>query len=70
MLKWLLVIAVVVGIYYFFIKKKPMLKAEKPTKKEQSSELVECTVCGTFCSVSEAFIKERRYYCSQECLDA
>ncbi len=70
MLKWLLVIAVVVGVYYFFIKKKPLRVVPKKSVKEQSSETVACVVCGTYCSVEEAFIKQRKYYCSKECMEA
>ncbi len=70
MLKWLLVIVVVAGIYYFFIKKKPLKTSTKSTMEEHSSEMVACVTCGTYCSVGDAFIKERRYYCSKECMEA
>ncbi len=69
MLKWLVVIAVIAGVYYFFIKKKPLKTSAENAAKEQSDEMVACVVCGTYCSVGDAFIKERRYYCSKECMD-
>jgi len=71
MLKWLLVIAVVAGVYYFFIKKSPV-KSFKGGAKEMkdSDEMVECFTCKTYCSADEAFIKQSRFYCSKECMEA
>ncbi len=70
MLKWLLVLAVIAGVYYFFIKKKPLKTSVKSTEKEPSSDMVACVVCGTYCSLADALIKERQYYCSKECMEA
>jgi uncharacterized protein len=70
MLKWLLVIAVVVGIYFFFIKKKPIQGHRASEDVKESDEMVACISCQTFCSVNEAFIKEGKYYCSKECMEA
>lgn len=69
MLKWLLVIAVVVGIYFFFIKKKPLTTHATRQDAKESDEMVECMSCQTFCSINDAFIKEGKYYCSKECME-
>ena len=70
MLKWLLVIAVVAGIYFFFIKKKPLKGSSTQPHSTQSDEMIACAECGTYCSVNDAYIKEGKYYCSKECMEA
>ena len=59
--KILLIAAVIGGIYYFFIKKKPTLT------DNETDTMVECDKCGTFVSNKEAIIKNGKYYCSKEC---
>ena len=73
MIKYLVVIGVVVGIYYFFIKKKPIASPhtnEKKQKKEtkESNDMVECASCGIYCEIDEAIISSGKYYCSNECV--
>ena len=58
--KILLLVAIVAGVYYFFIKKKaPSIQG--------SETMVECKKCGTFVSDKEAIIKNGAFYCSKEC---
>ena len=57
--KILLLALVVGGVYYFFIKKKPLPK--------ETETMVECEKCGTFVSTKEAIIKDGKYYCSKKC---
>ncbi len=59
--KILLIAAVIGGIYYFFIKKKPTLA------DNETDTMIECDKCGTFVSNKEAIIKNGKYYCSKEC---
>ena len=66
MLKYLLVVGVIAFVYFFFIKKKPLKNSSSNTKLE-ASDMVECSSCGTYCEVSESFLSEGKYYCSQEC---
>jgi uncharacterized protein len=61
--KILLLAAVIGGIYYFFIKKRPQISKD-------SEIMVECNKCGTFVSNKEAIIKDGKYYCSKECANA
>ena len=71
MIKWLLVIGVVSFVYIYFIKKKPIpsntLK-KNDTSKSEINEMVECSVCKTYCEVSDMILSGSKYYCSQECL--
>ena len=71
-LKILLVAAVIAVVYFMFIKKKPTLaKSENEQKKEkkESSEMVECSTCGIYCSLDDAILSNGKYYCSQECVE-
>lgn len=73
--QWIL-IAVLIGLVYFFlIKKKPLsynTDNSKNSKKTTTDEddMVECKQCGTYVSLKEAFLRDGRYYCSTECLKA
>ncbi len=69
MLKWLLVVAVVAGVYFFFIKKKPLSTTGVKQDRQESDEMLECAECGTYCSTDDAFIKEGKFYCSKECME-
>ncbi len=71
-LKILLVAGVIAFVYFMFIKKKPpIVKSEGESKKEQkeSSEMVECSTCGIYCSLDDAILSNGKYYCSQECVE-
>ena len=72
MLKLLLVIAVIAAVYFFFIKKSTPLTKERHDKKrdkEEDETLVECEVCSTYITTSEAIIASGKFYCSTECRD-
>ncbi|MEA3331138.1 MAG: PP0621 family protein [Campylobacterota bacterium] len=74
-LKLLLVIGVIAVVYFFFIKKKPIeAKKNKSNKKEsskpQSSEMMECVACGTYCEIDDMILSNAKYYCSKECLES
>jgi len=74
MLKILLTIAVIAGIYFFLIKKPEVAKkrkerAEDERRKPKNDEdiMVECEKCSTFVSSKEAIIVDGKYYCSKSC---
>lgn len=69
MLKLLLLIGVLVGVYYLFFKKK---KSLTPPSSDNSQEeaMIPCVQCGTYVQVKEAFMRDGKYYCSRECLEA
>ena len=72
-LQWVVVGVLIVGIYFFFIKKKPLSapkQANKKDTKKDGDEMVECKKCGTYTSLDEALISNGNYYCSDECLKA
>lgn len=66
MLKYLLVVTVIAAVYFFFIKKKPAVSKKQ---EDESSEMVECSTCQTYCEISETIISNGKYYCSKECLE-
>ncbi|MFA6760937.1 MAG: PP0621 family protein [Sulfuricurvum sp.] len=56
------------GIYFLFFK-KPKSVAKKPTTNSpKTSDMIECKVCRTFCSIDDAIQSGSNYYCSSECL--
>jgi len=70
MLKYLLVIAVIGAIYFFFIKKKPIKhSAKKDNTKVESNDMIECSICGIYAEVDDSILSNGKYYCSKECLE-
>ncbi|SMP89086.1 uncharacterized protein SAMN06313486_1116 [Epsilonproteobacteria bacterium SCGC AD-308-P11] len=70
MLKILLVIGVIAFVYYFFIKKKPLINShKKDDTKLQSNDMIECSTCGVYCEFDEAILSNGKYYCSTECVE-
>lgn len=68
MLKLLLLIGVVVGVYYLFFKKKSLTPPSSDNSQEEV--MIPCARCGTYVQVKESFMREGKYYCSRECLEA
>lgn len=69
-LKLLLVIAVIYGVWFFFIKKKPLHTKTKKGAENLSSDMVECAYCGVYSSLDDSILSNGKYYCSQECLES
>ncbi len=70
MLKILLLIFLVIGVYYFVRKvgvKNTQGSDLKQTKIKEEI-MLECKKCGTYISSKEAIISNGEYYCSKECL--
>lgn len=68
--KILILAAIIAGVYYFFIKAKPIENKSKnrKTKKDEGEDImVECETCKTYVSSKEAIIKNGKYYCSKKC---
>jgi len=66
--KILLLIAIIAGVYHFFIKTKPAKQnSNNSAKKDEEDIMVECEKCKTYVSSKEAIIKEGKFYCSKEC---
>ncbi|WP_163499016.1 PP0621 family protein [Helicobacter suis] len=63
MLKFLLLLAIIGGIFWFLRSKKP-----KENNSQQVESLLECAHCKTYVSSREAFFSNGRVYCSQSCL--
>lgn len=71
-MQYLVIIALIALVYFFFIKKKPIQRQntqEKKNEKLQSNDLVQCPSCGVYVEVDEALLSSGKYYCSKECLE-
>ncbi len=68
MLKLLLVIAVVWGVYHYFIKKKPLSSSHRDSQALEDNDMVQCSTCKIYVEVNEAILSNGKYYCSKECL--
>ncbi len=67
--QWILIGVLILGVYFFFIKKKPLTSGKKEQTKEKkadSAEMVECEKCGTYTSLDEALLRDGKYFCSNE----
>jgi len=70
LLKLLLIIGVIAAVYFLFFKKSPALSGKKSAQpKSDDDTMVPCETCGVFVTTKEAFLKERKYYCSQACME-
>lgn len=72
MLKIVLVIAVILAVYFFFIKKSTPLTKERHDRKraeEDESTMIECETCGTYITTDDAIVSAGKFYCSTECRD-
>jgi len=67
MLKFLLFIGIVVGVYYVFFAKKKSIKApENDISLEEA--MIPCATCSTYVQAKEALMSSGKYYCCSECL--
>lgn len=72
LIKLLLVIGVIAVVYFFFIKKSTPLTKERHEKNKNKNDdetLVECEVCSTYITTSEAIVSSGKFYCSTDCRD-
>lgn len=69
-LKLLILIGVIAAVYFLFFKKsKPIASSGGEKKgKEDEETMVPCHKCGTYVATKEAFIKEGKYFCSEDCM--
>ncbi|MGM0533855.1 MAG: PP0621 family protein [Campylobacterota bacterium] len=65
MLKILFTAAALLAVYFIFFKKKSIGGKKK---EGGAQDMVECSRCGVFTSVEDAYIKDGKYYCSKECM--
>ena len=71
LLKVLLVVGVIAVIYFLFVKKPAV--ASKPKRGDAAPDddtMVPCETCGVFVSVKEAFMRDGKYFCSKQCMEA
>jgi len=67
MLKLLLLIGVLVGVYYLFFKKKALNPPSSDNSQEEA--MIPCARCDTYVQIKEALMRDGKYYCSHECLE-
>jgi len=71
MTKWIVLVAIIIAIYYFLIRKNSPLNRHRHAKKNnvEADIMLECKRCGTFTSSKEALIVDGQYFCSKECAE-
>ncbi|WP_220106532.1 PP0621 family protein [Helicobacter monodelphidis] len=65
MVKWLLVVVIISGIIYFFMRNKTI--GSKKMDSFEGDNMYECKQCGTYVSEREVIAKGGYHYCSPEC---
>lgn len=68
LLKLLLLIGLLSTVYFVFFKKKSLTPPSNDHSQEEA--MIPCATCGTYVQVKESFMKDGKYYCSRECMEA
>jgi uncharacterized protein len=68
MLKLLLFAGIITAVYFLFFKKKSL--SPPSTDKSQEEAMIPCARCGTYVQIKETLMRDGKYYCSRECLEA
>lgn len=68
MLKLLLFVGALSAVYFFFFKKKSLSPPSNDNSQDEA--MIPCAQCGTYVQVKEALMRNGKYYCSRECLEA
>lgn len=64
-----LLVALVIAVVYFMVKKKPAIKEKEQKEQKESSDMVECSECKVYCEIGDAIVSGGKYYCSKECIE-
>lgn len=68
MLKLLLFAGIIGAVYFVFFKKKSLSPPSNDHSQEEA--MIPCAQCGTYVQIKETFMRNGKYYCSRECLEA
>lgn len=66
LLKLLLLIGVVIGVYYLFFKKKSL---PPPGDNSADETMIPCSKCNTYVQTKETLMRDGKPYCSRECME-
>lgn len=67
-MKFLLFVGFLGAVYFIFFKKKSLTPPSSDMSNEEA--MIPCVKCGTYVQVKETFMRDGKYYCSRECLEA
>ncbi len=67
-MKFLLFVGFLGAVYFIFFKKKSLSPPSADTSVEEA--MIPCVKCGTYVQGKESFMRDGKYYCSRECLEA
>lgn len=68
LLKILLLAGIVAVVYYAFFNKKSLSTPKNDDSLDEA--MIPCSRCGTYVQAKEALMREGKYYCSRECVEA
>lgn len=68
MLKLLLFIGALSAVYFFFFKKKSLSPPSSDNSQEEA--MIPCAKCGMYVQIKETLMRDGKYYCSRECMEA
>lgn len=72
MMQYVIIVALIAFIYFFYIKKKPSKVSSskgEPKSEAKANDMIECTHCHVYSELSECIISNGKYYCSKECIE-
>ena len=67
-MQYLVIIALIAFIYFFYIKERPSKKSFTKEDSSKANDMVECAKCGIYCEIDDAILSNGKYYCSKECI--
>jgi len=65
-LKLLLIIGVIAGVYFAFFKKKNL---SNNSTNLNANDMVQCEQCDVYSELKDSILSNGKYYCSKECLE-
>lgn len=68
LLKLLLFVGLASTVYFVFFKKKNLSSPRNDHAQEEA--MIPCAQCGTYVQLKESLMRDGKYYCSHECLEA
>lgn len=68
MLKLLLFVGVLVGVYYVFFAKKKILNGPR-NDASMDEAMIPCATCGIYVQAKDTLMSAGKHYCSSECME-
>ena len=74
MIKFLILVIIIMGIYVVFIKNKNKKKFQQNNQEEKEEDktldtMIECKKCKTYVTSEDSILKDAQTYCCKKCAE-